>query len=111
RFERDQVRRIEAQWTDGGVVVEKQDGDWRLVEPIAGEADGDAVETLLADLAFLRAEGFVDEPPPPAEVGLDAPQYRVVLVGAAEEGEEPPRWELAIGGMLGSNVRAGRAAE
>lgn len=111
RFEREQVRRIEAQWTGGGVVVEKQDGAWRLVEPITGEADGDAIDTLLADLAFLRADGFVDEPPPPAEVGLDEPQYRVVLVGAAEENQEPPRWELAIGGMIGSGVRAGKAAE
>ena len=111
RFEREQVRRIEAQWTGGGVVVEKQDGAWRLVEPIAGEADGDAIDTLLADLAFLRADGFVDEPPPPAEVGLDEPQYRVVLVGTAEEGKEAPRWELAIGGLIGSGVRAGRAAE
>lgn len=111
RFERDDVTRIEAEWTGGGAVVEKRGGAWRLVAPIEGEADDGAIETLLSDLVFLRAAGFVDEPPPAADVGLDAPEYRVVLTGEAEAGEEPPRWELAIGGVIAVNARAGKAAE
>ncbi len=111
RFERDDVKRIEAEWTGGGAVVEKRDGAWRLVTPIEGEADENAIETLLSDLVFLRAAGFVDEPPPAADVGLDAPEYRVVLSGEAEAGAEPPRWELAIGGVIAVNARAGKAAE
>jgi hypothetical protein len=111
RFEREDVTRIEAEWTGGRAVVEKQDGRWRLVEPFAGEADETTIETLLSDLAFLRAAGFVDEPPPPAEVGLERPEYRVVLLGTAAEGEERPRWELAIGGVVKPNARAGKAAE
>lgn len=111
RFEREAVTRIEADWTGGRAVVEKQDGRWKLVEPFAGEADEDTIETLLSDLAFLRAAGFVDEPPPPAEVGLDAPEYRVVLIGTAAEGKPAPRWELAIGSVIEPNARAGKAAE
>ena len=111
RFERDDVTRIEAEWTGGGAVLEKRDGAWRLVAPIEGEADESAVETLLSDLVFLRAAGFVDEPPPAADVGLDAPEYRVVLTGETEAGKEPPRWELAIGGVVAANARAGKAAE
>jgi hypothetical protein len=111
RFEREDVTRIEAEWTGGRAVVEKQGGAWKLVEPFAADADENAVETLLSDLVFLRAAGFVDQPPPPAEVGLDAPQYRVVLTGTAEEGKQAPRWELAIGGVIEANARAGKAAE
>jgi hypothetical protein len=119
RFEREDVTRIEAEWTGGRAVVEKQDGKWKLVEPFAGEADESTIETLLSDLAFLRAAGFVDEPPPPAEVGLDRPEYRVVLTGTSPEAEEggeaagapAPRWELAIGGVIEANARAGKAAE
>lgn len=111
RFERDDVTRIEAEWTGGGAVVEKRDGAWRLVAPIEGEADETTIETLLSDLVFLRADGFVDEPPPAADVGLDAPEYRVVLTGDADGADEPPRWELAIGGVVAANARAGKAAE
>jgi hypothetical protein len=112
RFERGDVSRIEASWHGGGVVLEKRDGRWQLLQPLAGEADDDNVETLLSDLLFLRAAGFVDDPPPDREVGLDSPQYHVVLSGRPpEEGKPAPRWELAIGGVTRANARAGRAGE
>jgi hypothetical protein len=109
RFERDDVARIEAEWVGGRVVLEKQGEAWKLVEPLADDADEDTVETLLADLAFLRAAGFVDEPPPPAEVGLERPEYRVVLSGTGAGA--PPLAELAIGGVIEIHARAGKAAE
>src|SRR5690606_6555700 len=68
RFDRAEVRRIEAEWKGGRAVVEKQGETWKLVEPFAGDADETTIETMLSDLAFLRAAGFVDEPPPPEEV-------------------------------------------
>jgi hypothetical protein len=111
RFDREGIQRIEATWVDGGVVLEKKDGKWRLVAPLDAEADSEAVETLLSDLVFLRANGFVDEPPPDKEVGLDAPQYRVVLVDAAEAGKQPLRHEVAIGGVIEGKVRVARGAE
>ena len=111
RFDREGIARIEATWVDGGVVLEKQDGQWRLVAPLDVLADSEAVETLISDLVFLRASGFIDEPPPDAEVGLDRPQYRVVLVDAAEEGVDPLRHEVAIGGVTGSGMRVARGAE
>lgn len=111
RFERGDVTRIEAEWTGGRVVVEKQDGAWKLVEPVHDDADQDAIENLLSDLVFLRAAGFVDEPSPPGEVGLDRPEYRVVLTGTAEPGKQAPRYELSIGSMIATNARAGKAAE
>lgn len=111
RFERGDVARIDIEWTDGGIVVERRDDVWRMSAPIDDEADEDAIETLLSDLVFLRADGFIDEPPAAAEVGLDDPGYRVVLTGRAEDGEEPPRWELAIGHRIDDETRVAKAAE
>jgi hypothetical protein len=111
RFDRDGVARIEASWSGGGVTLEKQDGAWRLVAPLAGEADAETVETLLSDLVFLRASAFLDTPPPDAETGLDAPAYRVVLVDAPQDGKEPMRHELAIGGAREGELRVVRGAE
>ena len=111
RFDRSGVARIEATWIDGGVVLDKKDGQWRLVAPIDTEADPEAVETLLSDLVFLRASGFVDAPPPDKETGLAAPQYRVVLTDAPQDGKEPMRHELQIGGVLEDTLRVARGAE
>jgi hypothetical protein len=111
RFDRDGIERIELTWHDGGVVLEKKEGKWRLVSPLDTEADAETVETLLSDLVFLRATGFVDQPPADAEIGLDRPQYRAVLVDAREEGKEPLRHELVIGSVLDGQSRAARGAE
>ena len=112
RFDRENVAHIEVSWPGGGVTLDKTDGTWRVVAPLAAEADADTVDALLSDLVFLRANGFVDAPPPDHEVGLDAPQYRVVLIGKpAKEGEAGTRSELAIGGVLDANTRAARGAE
>jgi len=111
RFDRGGVTRIEATWVDAGVVLEKKDGKWRMIAPLDTDADAETVETLLSDLVFLRASGFVDAPPPDKEVGLDAPQYRVVLTDASQDGKEPLRHELRIGGLLDEKLRAVRGAE
>ncbi|RIK99997.1 MAG: hypothetical protein DCC71_19515 [Proteobacteria bacterium] len=111
RFDRDSLQRIEVTWQDGGVVLEKKDGAWRLVAPLESAADAETVDTLLSDLVFLRATGFVDAPPPDAQVGLDAPAYRVVLLSAPQEGKEPTRHELAIGSVVQDGTRMARAAE
>jgi len=112
RFDRESIERIEVSWQGGGATLAKKDGAWRLVAPLDASADDEVVETLLSDLLFLRGSGFVDVPPPDAEVGLDAPQYRVVLLGKpAKPGEPAPRSELVIGGVLDGATRAARGAE
>jgi hypothetical protein len=111
RFDRDGVARIQVWWRDGGVTLEKKDGTWRLTAPLEGEADAETIETLLSDLVFLRASSFLDAPPPDAEVGLDAPVYRVVLEDAAQDGQQPMRHELSIGGLRDGQLRVVRGAE
>jgi hypothetical protein len=110
-FDRDAVDRIEAKWPGGGVVLEKREEGWRLLEPLETLADTDTVDVLLSALKFLRADGFIDEVPPDAEVGLDAPAFEVELVaGASGEGEAPTRTRLAIGATTDGTHRAVRGS-
>lgn len=113
RFDREAIERIEVRWPEGGVVLEKQDGAWKMVEPLETGADETTVENLLSDLNFLRATGFLDDPPPDEEVGLDAPIVNVALVGETPDGQaEPPRFEMRVGSVvLDEGLRAVRAGE
>ena len=111
RFDRNGVARIEATWQDGGVVLEKKDGVWRMVSPMDTLADAETVDTLISDLVFLRASGFVDAPPPDAQTGLDKPAYHVAVIDAPQDGKEPLRHELAIGGVLDGQTRAARGSD
>lgn len=110
RFDRDRVDSIEVEWGDQRVVAELDDGTWQLREPIETRADDVTVDTLLSDLTFLRAEGFLDEPD--ADGGFDPPAYRVVLHSSeGSEGEPASRHELVIGRELDGATRAARAGE
>lgn len=108
-FDRDAVERIEASWPGGRVVLGKGEEGWKLLEPLEAAADQDAVDSLLANLSFLRADGFIDEVPPDAEVGLDTPAFEATLVmGAGETDETPARARIAIGATVDGKQRAVR---
>jgi hypothetical protein len=110
-FDREAIDRVEAKWPGGGVVLERDGEGWRLLEPLETQADAGAVDDLLSDLKFLRADGFIDEAPPDAEVGLDAPAFEVALVAeASAEGEAPTRTRLAIGATSDGTHRAMRGS-
>jgi hypothetical protein len=110
-FDREQVQRIRVAWLDGGVLLEKADDGWKLLEPVVGPADATTVQGLLSSLSFLRAKSFVDAPPPDAELGLAKPELEVTLEGApAAEGGLRPAWRLAIGSLLPEKERAARGA-
>jgi hypothetical protein len=59
---------------------------------VDAKADADAVEGLLSDLQYLRADEFVDAPADDAQLGLDAPWLSAEL---ALESGDPLR--LAVG--------------
>lgn len=84
-FDRAQVKGITLQSSDGRVVLARADEGWRIAEPVDAKADADAVEGLLSDLQYLRADEFVDAPAPDAQLGLDAPWLGAEL--ALESGE------------------------
>ncbi len=107
-FETASIRRVEASWPGGGVTVEKNGDDgWSMVQPFQGRADAETVRALLADLSYLRATGFVDDPPDDAEAGLSEPAFEVLLQG--EEGEKPFNARITIGENLDGNTRLVRA--
>ncbi|MBM4382713.1 MAG: DUF4340 domain-containing protein [Deltaproteobacteria bacterium] len=96
-FEREKVTKIALTWAGGAATLEKKGDDWRLAAPLEDAADDIAVQSLISDLQGLRAEEFLDAPPPDAELGFAAPQYRAELtleggasyaltLGAAREG-------------------------
>ncbi len=67
-FETDAVRTLRVAWPVAGdpepfevALARDADGEWQLGVPVVGPADQATLRDLLSDLAFLRAEGFVDE--------------------------------------------------
>jgi hypothetical protein len=88
-FDRDSIDRLAVRWEGGGVVLEKGESGWSLVEPLRGPADTGTLETLLSDLAFLRADGFEDQPKSDHDEGLDRPALRVELRARPEKPSEP----------------------
>lgn len=90
-FDRTAVKGVTLASADGRVVLARADEGWRIAEPVDAKADADAVEGLLSDLQYLRADEFVDAPAADAELGLDAPWLTAEL---ARESGEPVRLEV-----------------
>jgi len=122
-FDRDAIDRIEVRWPDSHAVLVRGADGWSLIEPVRGPADAEAVDDLLSELSYLRATGFVDEPPPDAEAGLAVPAFAVRLLGSSAhpkggeegnggdraEGGEPIEIEIAIGQLYEGDSRLVRA--
>jgi hypothetical protein len=98
-FDRDTIRHVTVRWPGGHATLEKPDQAWKLLEPLADDADTDTLEGLLSDLSYLRAADYLDEPGEDASLGLAEPTLQVelrteasaepltVVVGAAREGD------------------------
>jgi len=114
-FDREAVEHIAVNWPDGGVVLQRSDSgepQWHLVQPVAGPADDETVAKLLSTLVFLRADGFVDDPPSDEVAGLTRPMFSVRLTGsAAGEAVEPFEAVLAIGSHSEDGARLARGAQ
>ncbi len=85
-FDRTRVVRIVVGWEQGNVTLERGEDGWVITQPseAAGKADESTVDGLLSDVAFLRAEGFVDEAVQAVE---QAPFVTLRLGLEAEQGE------------------------
>ncbi|HBZ70723.1 MAG TPA: hypothetical protein DEP35_13715 [Deltaproteobacteria bacterium] len=106
RFDRNSIDRIEVGWTAGGVVLEKKDDAWRLTSPVEGPADDDTVDKLLSDASYLRADGFIDSPPPDDALALANPEVTLALSGKPPAAGQPPTsFTLKLGGPLPSNPK------
>lgn len=111
-FDPASIRRIEVGWPpDGRAVLElAEDDEWRVVQPLETRADQETVQSLLSDLRFMRASGFLDEPDSAAEAALEAPEFEARLFGEPEEGAEAPVFELTVGAASGEG-RVARSSQ
>ncbi len=114
-FDREAVEHIAVNWPDGGVLLQRSDSGeprWHMVQPVAGPADDETVAKLLSTLAFLRADGFVDDPPSDEVAGLERPMFSVRLTGSAGDAAATPfEATLAIGSRSEDGARLARGAE
>jgi hypothetical protein len=88
----DQVASIDIQTGPDHIQVVRLGDEWQLESPLQDLADADHLQGLISDLNSLQIEEFLDGPQNPAELGLDAPAYEVVLVRS--DGGEPLRLDL-----------------
>ncbi len=111
RFDREAAERIDARWPGGRVVLEKRDESWHLTSPLETDADAQTVDDLLANLTFLRADGFVDDPDPGDESGFEEPAFELSVWTRAGEDAELAESRLVIGAAMPGAVRRVRGAE
>ena len=93
-FDPTAIRTVEATWPGGRVALAREakpegeekppegGGEWQMTAPLAAPADGEAIDSLLATLSFLRADGFVDAPSAAQRALLDPPDFAVTLGGS-----------------------------
>jgi hypothetical protein len=89
-FRRADANRLEVRQSDRDVVlVRGEKNTWRMVEPIAGQTDKNAVRDVLSDLSVLRAQKVVGRGNP-AAFGLDKPDavVTVTVQPAAKEASD-----------------------
>jgi len=68
-FDTASIEKVNVGWPTGGLLLRRKpspEGEatsgWEIISPVAAPADGPAVDGLLSNLSFLRAEDFIDEP-------------------------------------------------
>ena len=102
-FDRDSVDQIVIAWEDTRVELVRQGEGWHMRAPVSDQADASTVDRLLSDLAFMRAEGFEDDPPPDDQSGLDEPFVSFELrlgAGRDDDSSEPiPTRKLELAGF------------
>ncbi|HEX7087217.1 MAG TPA: DUF4340 domain-containing protein [Vicinamibacterales bacterium] len=100
-FDRDKVDRIEVRHGGSTIVLTKQDGEWRLAEPIQVRADYSAAEGLLSRLASLQMREIVDENVQErdfAKFGLRNPSTQVTLSSGSSQAA------LVVGSKTGDDL-------
>lgn len=98
------VERLVVSWPEEGgvfelVLVRDSENLWQIEKPLGARADQERVGTLLTNLAYLQASGFVDERTPEVDTAL-----RETAIGfrwTATAGESEREGAMRIAGLLG----------
>ena len=88
----DQVASIDIEASGDHIKAVRVNDEWKLLSPLEDLADPDHLLALVSELDSLRIEEFLSEGVSPADLGLDAPEYEIVLVRS--DGLEPLRLDL-----------------
>lgn len=97
-FDRDKVDRIEVRHGGSTIVLTKQDGEWRIAEPLQARADFSSAEGLLSRLASLQMREIVDENVTDfGRFGLRNPSTQVTLSAGSSQAS------LAVGSKVGDD--------
>lgn len=84
-FEPDEATKVELTYPDRQIIVQKQDGSWRLTAPIEANADNVAVDNLVRAIADCEVKKTLEDAPEDlAPFGLDTPQTTVTLTVGEE---------------------------
>ena len=104
----DQVASIEIEAGEDTIRAVRIGDAWRLLSPMEDVGDRDHLEALVSDLGALRIEEFLDGEIDTSVLGLDAPEYSLMVVRS--DGGEPLRLELGATreGSGGSEVACRR---
>lgn len=92
-FDRDKLEGIAIQNGEDKIVLRREEGKWRLTEPVKDQADNAAVDNLLSDIELWRKEGAVPAREIAAdkgrmnEFGLVQPKLRMRLLGPGAPAE------------------------
>ncbi|MDJ0788261.1 MAG: DUF4340 domain-containing protein [Myxococcota bacterium] len=111
-FDAGEVVALRVRWPGAEVSLSREDGadgaeaGWRMLSPVEARASDDTVEGLLTSLQFLRASGFVDEPPSDADAGLADPSFEAELSVAGSD----ELLRLSFGKLEGAATRLARGA-
>ncbi len=94
-FDQATLTNLEIRWPGQQLDFERREGVWWLTSPVLEPADETVLSNLLSDLAFLRAEGFVDEPDSATLALLGAPLFQLLI---GEDAAGAPPTGLTLGG-------------
>ena len=92
-FDREKLEGISIQNGEDKIVLKRQQGKWRLTEPVNDQADGATIDNLLSDIEAWRKEGTVPAKEVTAdkgrmtEFGLVQPKLRMQLTGPGAPAE------------------------
>ena len=80
KFEKEEVKRVALVYPDQKIVMEKEEGEWKITSPLQTAGDKYEIEGLLTTLKDLRVDKFIqDEVKDFSPYGLDKPTLRVEL--------------------------------
>ena len=80
QFEKEEVNSISLTRSDGSIVLNKENGDWKLVAPIEAKADEAAVDGLASELSSTLLERSLESSPVDwKDYGLENPNLKITV--------------------------------